>query len=264
MKDQVSTYKYLLYEVREQIAIITLNRPEKLNALTQTFWKEIRQALYAGDQDSGVAVHVITGKGRAFCAGDDISILTKIQNPKDADELFLDCIYRLVDTIVHLKKPLISAVNGLAYGGGCELVFLSDLAVASDKATFALPEGHIGAFPAILTALGPPVLGHKAVNELSMLGKPIAAKRACELGLVNLVVSHDRVLDTALSWAEQCKKSSPGALRIIKETSSKILGDQLHSFWIGCHRFSREISRDADFLEGTAAFVEKRVPNYIR
>lgn len=256
-------YTCLLYEVRDGIAIITLNRPDKMNSLTQIFWKEIRKALEAGDQDPEVLVHMITGNGRAFCAGDDISVLTMVQDPADADDLFLDCIYGLVDTIAHLRKPMISAVNGFAYGGGCELVLLSDFAVASEKATFALPEGRIGAFPAIFSAFGPALLGLKVTNELSLLGEPVSARRAFDIGLVNRVVPHEELMEKSTVVAEQILKSSQVSLRIIKETSSKILGDNLHHFWVSCQRFSREVARTDDFLEGATAFMEKRTPKFL-
>ena len=256
-------YSCVLYEVRDRIAFITLNRPDKLNSLTQVFWKEIRQALEAGDQNPEVYVHIITGSGRAFCAGDDISVLARLQDPADADDLFVNCIYALVDAIAHLRKPMISAVNGFAYGGGCELVLLSDLAVASEKAMFALPEGRIGAFPAIFSAFGPALLGLKVTNELSLLGEPVSAQRAFDIGLVNRVVPHEELIETATTTAEQLIKSSPVALRIIKETSSKILGDNLHHFWVSCQRFAREVARTDDFLEGATAFMEKRSPRFV-
>ncbi|MEE4352036.1 MAG: enoyl-CoA hydratase/isomerase family protein [Desulfatiglans sp.] len=256
-------YSCLSYEVRDRIALITLNRPEKLNSLTQVFWREIRKALEVGDQNSEVLVHMITGNGRAFCAGDDISVLTRLKNPSDADDLFINCIYGLVDTIAHLTKPMISVVNGFAYGGGCELVLLSDLGIASEKATFALPEGRIGAFPAIFSAFGPALLGLKATNELSLTGKPVSARRAFDIGLVNRVVPHEDLMKTSTITAEQVIQSSPVALRIIKETSSKILGDNLHHFWVSCQRFSREVARTDDFLEGATAFMEKRAPKFL-
>ena len=256
-------YKCLLYEVKEHIAFITLNRPEKLNALTKVFWKEIRQALEVGEQDEKVDVHIIIGNGRSFCAGDDIGVLTQLQSLADAEDLFLGCIYGLVDAIIHLQKPLISAVNGFAYGGGCELVLLSDLAVASEKATFALPEGRIGAFPAIFSVFGPVVMGFKASNELTLLGTPISAQRAVACGLVSRVVPHDKLLVEAVRMAKHIMEASQVSQKIIRETSSRILGDHLYDFWICCQRFAREVANTNDFIEGATAFVEKRTPKFI-
>ena len=109
---------FLLYEIKDRIGTLTLNRPDKLNSLDQVLWKNIRQTLKDGDDNGDIDVQIITGTGRAFCAGDDISVLTQMQDPEICKDLMLDCIYGLTDTIIHLQKPLIAAVNGYAYGGG--------------------------------------------------------------------------------------------------------------------------------------------------
>jgi enoyl-CoA hydratase/3-hydroxyacyl-CoA dehydrogenase len=256
------SYSSLLLEVQEKIAIITLNRPEKLNCLDQTGWKELRNALKEGDDRPDVEVQIITGAGRAFCAGDDISLLTQVSDVALCKDLMLDCIYGLTDTILHLQKPLIAAVNGYAYGGGCELVLLSDLAVASDKALFAQPEGRIGAWPMIAATFGPLLLGNKQANELIMLGEPISAERALAIGLVNRVVAHENVMPATMEMASQLMKSSPVSLKIIKETSVKMLGECLYDFWISQIRTVKEVSRTEDFVEGAVAFMEKRPPRF--
>ena len=252
----------LLYEIKDRIRIITINRPEKLNALNQPLWKELRQALKDGDDNLDIDVQIITGTGRAFCAGDDISILTQVRDPEICKDLMLDCIYGLTDTVIHLQKPLITAVNGYAYGGGCELVLLSDLAVASEKATFAQPEGRIGAWPMIFATFGPALLGLKISNELIMLGEPISAERALAIGLINRVVPHEALMQSAMEMARQLMKSSPVSLKIIKETSIKILGERLYDFWISQLRSFKEVSRAEDFLEGAKSFMEKRPPHF--
>ncbi len=255
-------YSSLLLEVKEKIAVITLNRPDKLNCLDQTGWKELRQALKEGDDHPGVEVQIITGAGRAFCAGDDISLLTQVSDIDLCKDLMLDCIYELTHTILHLQKPLIAAVNGYAYGGGCELVLLSDLAVASEKALFAQPEGRIGAWPMIAATFGPLLLGNKHINELIMLGEPISADKALAMGLVNRVVPPENVMPAAREMASQVMKSSPVSLKIIKETSVKMLGERLYDFWISQIRSVKEVSRTEDFVEGAVAFMEKRPPRF--
>lgn len=255
-------YSSVLYEIRDRIAVITLNRPEKLNALHPTLWKELGLALKAGNHDPEADVLIMTGAGRAFCAGDDISVLAHLQDPTDAEDLIIGCIYGLVDTIVHLKKPLIAAVNGLAFGGGCELALMSDLAVASEKATFALPEGRIGAAPLIFMVFGPLLVGRKISNELSMIAEPISSKTALEKGLINRVVPHEHLMTAAMQMAEAVKQSSPVSLALIKQASTKIMGDHLYDFWIVCNRSLGELSNSEDFLEGATAFTEKRPPRF--
>jgi enoyl-CoA hydratase/3-hydroxyacyl-CoA dehydrogenase len=256
------SYRFLLYEIKDRIGIVTLNRPEKLNCLDQTAWKELRQVLKDGDENPDVDVQIITGAGRAFCVGDDISVLTQVRDLRICKDLMLDCIYGLADTIIHLQKPLIAAVNGYAYGGGCELVLLSDLAVSSEKATFAQPEGRIGAWPMIFATFGPALLGLKVANEITMLCEPISAEKALAIGLINRVVPHEDVMPSAIQIAHQLMKSSPVSLRIIKETSTKILGERLYDFWISQLRSFKEVSRAEDFIEGATSFMEKRPPRF--
>jgi enoyl-CoA hydratase / 3-hydroxyacyl-CoA dehydrogenase len=251
-------YEHLLHEIRDGIGIITINRPEKLNCLNRSLWKDIQQALREGDDDPEVHVQIITGSGRAFCAGDDIALLTEVSDPQLIKDLLIDCIYGLFSVMVLLQKPLIAAVNGHAYGGGCEIVLMSDLAVASDNAVFAQPEGRIGAWPMVFATFGPSLLGLKAVNELTMLGEPISAQRALSFGLVNKVVSHEHVMESALEMARTVMKSSPASLKIIKETSANILGERLYDFWISQVRSLKESSRTEDWLEGANAFLQKR------
>jgi enoyl-CoA hydratase/3-hydroxyacyl-CoA dehydrogenase len=253
---------FVLYSIQDRIGTLTLNRPDKLNSLDQALWKKVRQVLKDGDNNEDVQVQVVTGTGRAFCAGDDISVLTQMQDPETGKDLMLDCIYGLVDTIIHLQKPLVAAVNGYAYGGGCELVLLSDLAIASEKATFAQPEGRIGAWPMIFATFGPALVGPKISNELCMLGEPVSADRALAIGLINRVVPHDALMPSAIEMARQLMKSSPISLKIIKETSAKILGERLYDFWISQLRTLKEVSRAEDFSEGAVAFVEKRPPRF--
>lgn len=255
-------YPFLLRDIQDGICTLTINRPEKLNCLDQALWKNVRKALKEGDDSPDVKVHIITGAGRAFCAGDDIAVLTQMQDPDIGKDLMLDCIYGLTDTIIHLQKPLIAAVNGFAYGGGCELVLLSDLAVASEKARFALPEGRIGAWPMIFATFGPALVGPKISNELTMLGEPVSADKALSMGLINRVVPHDALMPSAVDMARQVMKSSPISLKVIKETSARILGERLYDFWISQLRTLKEVSRAEDFLEGARSFLEKRPPRF--
>jgi len=253
-------YHYLLYRIEDRIAWITLNRPEKLNALNKPLWKELQKALQQADATNEVSVMVLTGSGRGFCAGDDIGELTRLQDPKSAEDLFLGCIYGLVKTIFHLQKPLLAAVNGLAYGGGCELVLLADIAVASESAQFAQPEPRIGAWPPIFAVFGPPMVGLKATQELLLAAEPFSSQRALEIGLINRVVSHNNLKESIVEIAHNIMKSSPGSLRIIKETVNQALGDHLYAFWIACQRTLHEVAKTEDFLEGATAFMEKRSP----
>ncbi|MHC1724839.1 MAG: enoyl-CoA hydratase/isomerase family protein [Syntrophobacteraceae bacterium] len=255
-------YEHLLHEVNDGIRVITIDRPDKLNCLNQNLWKGLAHSLKEGDENPDVHVQIITGSGRAFCAGDDISLLTQVSDPLAMKELLIDCIYGLTNTIIFLQKPLIAAVNGYAYGGGCELVLLCDLALASEKAVFAQPEGRIGAWPMIFATFGPFLVGNKISNELTMLCEPVSAQQALSFGLINRVVPHDDLMASAFDMARKVIKSSPVALKIIKETTGKILGERLYDFWISQLRSLKETSRAEDWREGAIAFIEKRQPRF--
>lgn len=256
-------YQYLVHEIKDATSMITLNRPDKLNCLNLKLWKELRTALLVNDNDPNIKAHLITGSGKAFCAGDDINILSDLtKDPAVGRDLFIDCIYGLVDAIIHLQKPIVSAINGYAYGGGCEIVLLSDLAVASNQATFALPEGRIGAWPMIFATFGPFLIGPKHTYELAMIGEPISAERALGIGLINKISRPEDLLSDTFEIVYQIQRSSPVSLKIIKETSARILGERLYDFWISQIRSLKESSRTLDWSEGARSFFEKRAPRF--
>lgn len=251
------------YSETGNVAYITINRPGKLNALSRNMWKGLQAALKKADANDDIYAIIMSGKGRAFCAGDDISELLATKDWSIAKDLFIDCIYGLVETIAYLKKPLVAQVNGLAYGGGCELVMLSDIAVASAQSTFALPEASIGAWPPIFCVFGPFLVGFKAAHEMTLTNAPINAETALKIGLVSRVVEEDKLSDTTLKIVENILKSSPASIKIIKETTNKIIGDRIYEFHIACQRFLREVSQTKDYIEGARAFLEKKKPHFI-
>ena len=256
------TYNHMIYSIEDRVAWITLNRPQKLNALNRPLWVEVQNALRCADSNKDVSVIVLTGKGRAFCAGDDIEELMNMRDPKAAQELFLGCIYGLVSTIFQIQKPLLSAVNGLAYGGGCELVLLTDIAIASENAKFAQPEARIGAWPPIFAIFGPGMVGIKATQELLLGAEAIDAMRALEIGLVNRVVKIEKLKESTMEMAKNIMRCSPASIRIIKETVLNVMGRNLYDFWIACQRLVHEVAKTEDFSEGASAFLEKRSPRF--
>jgi enoyl-CoA hydratase/3-hydroxyacyl-CoA dehydrogenase len=255
-------YEHLLQEVTDGVHVITINRPNKLNCLDQQLWTGLQEVLKEGDANPEVHVQILTGSGRAFCAGDDISLLTQLSDPKVLNDLMLNCIYGLVDTFIHLQKPMIAAVNGIAYGGGCELVLLSDLAVASDKAVFAQPEGLIGAWPMISATFAAYLLGPKAANQLNMVCDPLSAQEALSIGLINKVVPHEKLMESAFEMSRKIMRTSLVSLKIIKETTNRIMGERLYDFWVSQLRALKESARYEDWAEGASAFLEKRPPQF--
>ncbi|WP_396611079.1 enoyl-CoA hydratase/isomerase family protein [Haloferax sp. S1W] len=175
----------LHYDVQGDASWLTLDRPDKKNALHLDGWRDLRSGLDRAADESRVAV--LTGVEDVFCAGDDISLIDEAETAADVDEL-VDSLCDVLFGIESLEIPVVAAVNGLAYGGGCELVAACDLAVAVEDATFALPETSIGAYPPYAVERVAETVGKKRLMELALTGAPIGATRAADWGLVNRVV----------------------------------------------------------------------------
>lgn len=245
------------YEKKDSIAWITLNRPQVLNALNSKLWKGIFENLEKASKDQDVRVIVITGKGRAFCAGDDIKEVSSLKFPDDVKTFFLEYATPTIIKIIQTPKPIIAAVNGLAYGGGCEIAMLCDLVVASETATFAIPEALIGAIPPVAAVIGSILIGRLNANMMMLTGEPITAQEAKVIGLVNKVVPDEKLRTSTLDLARNVMRSAPSSIRVIK--------------MLGRQEFSEERLKQAveeliavfqkgEGKEGHQAFLEKRKP----
>ena len=252
-------------EDRGPVTILTLNRPNKLNALSNDLLTAMMSELDRIELDPGVRVVVITGAGRAFSAGADIKGFQKHieTGPAEAVAHFMRPGHRLTRRIESYPKPIIAAVNGLAYGGGCELVESTHLAVAADSATFSKSEINIGIIPTFGgTQRLPRNVGRKAAIELILTGRVLSAEEAARLGLVNRVVPGARLLPEALALAEVLAAKPPltvsAALAAIHRGLDASIDDGLA---IEQAEFARLVSTN-DAREGVAAFVEKRSPQF--
>ena len=192
----------LLVEDRGPVRILTMNRPEKRNALNSELTNALLDALRAADQDESVACIVLTGAGPGFCAGADLSEFKALQDPQ-AGEKRAELTMQLNLVFPRISKPVVSAVNGAAMGAGAGLALAADLAVVSQSAKLGYPEAKHGIVAAIVMANLVRQIGRKAAFELVSLGEPIDAARALELGMVNRVVADAEVRSTAISLAEK-------------------------------------------------------------
>ncbi|WP_238027213.1 enoyl-CoA hydratase/isomerase family protein [Metallosphaera javensis (ex Hofmann et al. 2022)] len=174
----------VLYEEKEGVSWITFNRPEKLNALDRESWKLLGDHLRRGDSSSSTAI-VITGTGRAFSSGDDIGAMAELRDQSDAENFFSALLYA-VDGLISSTKPVIGAVNGLAYGGGCEILLFMDVVISVKSAKFSIPEGRLGLIPPMALSVGYNSIG-RSVAWLAITGEEIDAVRAREIGLVDIV-----------------------------------------------------------------------------
>jgi enoyl-CoA hydratase len=251
--------------IKGQVALLTLNRPEKLNALDNSLLAAIVAALDSIELNPAVRAVVITGAGRAFSAGADIAAFRRHveAGPAEAVACFMRPGHRMTRRVESFPKPIIAAVNGLAFGGGCELVESAHIALAADTAEFSKAEINIGIIPTFGgTQRLPRNIGRKAATELILTGRRFDAAEALRLGLVNRVLPAPDLLDAALSLAADLAAKPPlavaAALSAIHRGLDASIDDGLA---IEEAAFARIVpSRDA--REGIAAFLEKRLPSY--
>ncbi|WP_072690820.1 crotonase/enoyl-CoA hydratase family protein [Rhodococcus marinonascens] len=255
-----TTQSAALWERRGGVGIITLNRPAALNAVNGALSTAVGTLLEQADADPEVRVVVITGSGRAFCAGADLKALASGENTA-ADG---HPEWGFAGYAQHwVSKPTIAAVNGFALGGGTELVLASDLAVVDEQAKLGLPEVKRGLFAAAGGVIRlQQQIPKKIALEIALTGEPITAAQARELGLVNRVAPAGTVLEVALDLAEQIAVNAPLSVReskaMIHRTASE--SDWDGEVWKANTAAIATIFASADALEGPTAFAEKRPP----
>ncbi|MEF8841641.1 MAG: 3-hydroxyacyl-CoA dehydrogenase/enoyl-CoA hydratase family protein [Haloarculaceae archaeon] len=256
------TFETVRYERREHTAWITLDRPESLNALDEPSWDGLVAALERAAADGDVRATILRGAGRAFCAGDDIAEILGWETTEDARETVEGTLGSAVHTLREHPKPVVAAVDGVANGGGCELVLLSDLAVAGEGSDFALPEARIGALPPIGLTYGRTSLGKKAIMELALTGEQLPASRAEEMGIVNYTVGSSQVEDVARELARSTTASGPESVAAIKELWAGMEDDLLDRWFDRALETLVERSQSEEATEGLEAFLDERSPSW--
>jgi len=221
----------LLIEDKGAVRLITLNRPDKRNALDTDLSRQLLEALRGGDADDAVRCIVLTGAGQAFCAGADLSEFKGLKDPKAA-EARSELTMQLHLVFSKMVTPVVTAINGAAMGGGAGLALAGDMAVMADNARLGYPEAKHGIVAAIVMANLVRQVGRKAAFELVALGEPVGAKRALELGMVNKVVAPNSLMREALALAEKVAAISRAAMAHTKtlfhEVSDMTLEQGLH------------------------------------
>jgi enoyl-CoA hydratase len=250
----------LLFELDTGIARITINRPDKLNALNTTVLAELGDAITRIETDATIRGVILTGAGpKAFVAGADIAELSQ-QGPLEgkARAITGQVVFRRLE---RCGKPVIAAVNGFALGGGCELAMACHLRIASENAKFGQPEVKLGIGPGYGgTVRLPRLVGRGRALELLLTGKMIDAQEAYRIGLVNLVVPQDRLLPESETLLRSILQNGPLALRACLEAVDIGLDMSLdEALLLEASHFGL-LSSTADMREGTQAFIEKRAP----
>jgi len=242
-----------------------LNRPDKLNAFFGTMRDEIGEALeeMAGRED--VRVVVVTGRGRAFCAGADVGYMADLLERGAYDEanLLVTAGRRVIRSIIEMHKPVIAALNGPAAGGGANMALACDLRIASDRAAIGQTFNRIGLAPDWGGSwLVPRLVGRARAAELFFLADMVDAAQAERIGLVNRVVPHADLEDTVRELAGRLAAKPALALALAKEALRRSLSADLDEMLDFEVRAQDEAFRSADALEGTRAFMEKRAPHF--
>jgi enoyl-CoA hydratase len=254
------SYECILTETRGRVALVTLNRPKQMNALSPQLMQELGKALYAFDADDGVGAIVITGGEKAFAAGADIGVMKDF----DFQHAYLsNYITRDWEHIRNVRKPVIAAVAGYALGGGCELAMMCDIIIAAESAKFGQPEINLGIFPgAGGTQRLPRAVGKAKAMDLVLTARMMDAAEAERAGLVSRVVPADKLLEEALAAAGKIAAYSLPVAMMAKEAVNRAYETTLSE---GVH-FERRMFHAAfaleDQKEGMAAFVEKRKPSF--
>ncbi|MFZ3282988.1 enoyl-CoA hydratase [Pseudomonas sp.] len=249
------TYQTILLDIHGRVGLITLNRPQALNALNAQLVSEVNQALDALEADANIGCIVLTGSKKAFAAGADIKEMAELTYP----QIYMDDLFSDSDRVANRRKPIIAAVNGFALGGGCELALMCDFILAGDNAKFGQPEINLGVLPGMggtqrLTR----AVGKAKAMEMCLSGRMIDAVEAERSGIVARIVPSDELLDEALKVAAVIASKSLPIAMMVKESVNRAFEVNLTE---GV-RFERRVFHAAfatqDQKEGMAAFVAKR------
>lgn len=253
------TYETIITSTEGNVGIIQLNRPQGLNALNSQLQSEAAQALQEFEQNPEIRCIVITGNEKAFSAGADIKEMGPRSTAGMLDRFSESILTRLRRT----RKPVIAAVSGHCYGGGCELALACDMVVASETAKFGQPEINIGIIPgAGGTQRWTRIVGKARAMEINLLGTPISAQQALAWGVVNRVVPVESYLDEAKKLAAEVASKAPIAARMVKDAVNKAQDLTLeHGLDYESRLFAILFSTE-DQKEGMRAFVEKRKPEW--
>ncbi|HZD33078.1 MAG TPA: enoyl-CoA hydratase [Candidatus Angelobacter sp.] len=242
-------------ELKDEVLVITIDRPEKKNALTVAMYAALADAVEQGEANPDVRVMVLCGKGDSFTAGNDLQDF--LANPWKGNDV--PPVVRFMLAVVRAKKPVVAAVHGSAVGIGVTILLHCDLVYAAEGAKFIMPFVNLGLIPeAGSTMLLPKLMGHRRAAELLMLGNPMSAQRAYELGLVNAVVPLEKLMETAMSAAQALAEKPAAVIRITKALMKKsdaaeverVIQEELQVF--------AERLQSPECKEALMAFLQKR------
>jgi enoyl-CoA hydratase len=266
MNPNNTSFNDIIYEKKENIAIIKLNRPEVLNAVRDSLWREIEKAVADVQRDESVRVLIFTGEGRAFSVGADIKELGQLFDQEvnlfDMRTSFVR-MQQVTKTLIEMPKPTIAAVNGYALGAGAELAILCDIRIASDKARIGFPEVKVGLYETNgVTHILPRLVGLGKAKELMMIGEFIDAEEARRIGLVEKVVPHKELMIETLAMANKIAANAPVSVSLVKAGLNRGAHSDLDTALIFETEALMACILTEDAREGALAFLEDREPEF--
>ena len=264
MKDM--SFETIKYELTENVATITFNRPEALNALSLQLTKDLFAAIQKAISDNARAV-ILTGEGRAFCSGGDLREMQQMWQKEGRIEAFLEePLKALHDVILLIREtpiPFLAAVQGVCAGAGTNFALCCDLVFAADDASFNEAFVRIGLSPDCGGSFFlPRAVGEKLAAEMFMTGATISATRAFEIGMINRVVSPDNLMNEAAEMARKLALAPTASIGRIKKMLNAAFSNNLSDQLDLEHKLQIESGKANDFKEGVSAFFEKRQPNF--
>ena len=250
----------ILFEIKNNIAFLTLNRPEKFNSFNRAMALELQQQLREADSDRSIRCVHITGAGKAFCAGQDLAEVVDVNGP-GMDKILVEHFNPVVTLIRNLSKPVVAAVNGVAAGAGANIALCCDIVVAAESASFIQAFSKIGLIPdSSGTYFLPRLIGFQKASALMMLGNKVSAADAEKNGMVYQVFPDDIFMEESVKVANTLSAMPTKALHYIKQALNSSLTQNLEQQLTTEDRFQQKAAATLDFTEGVQAFLEKRNP----
>jgi enoyl-CoA hydratase/carnithine racemase len=263
-------YEAILYDVQDRVATITLNRPERMNAFSDELLTEWADALWRSAKDEGVRVVIVTGAGRAFCAGADLRatgdedrVLMADKNAGERRNSLRYSVHQVPRAVSYMDKPYIAAINGVAAGAGMDMASQADIRIASDQARFAMSYVNVGLVPGDGGAwLLPRLIGTQRALEMIWSGDIVDANRALQIGYVSRVVPHETLMDEARAYALKLADGPPVAMQLAKRLVYRGADQSFLEGLEAAQAAMTIVQSTDDSREGPQAFREKRRPEF--
>lgn len=260
----MASYETLLLNRNDAVLTITMNRPERHNALSSQLDEELRRVFSDGEAtDPEVRAVILTGAGQGFCSGADLTAFEDLEGPDQVEVYLKEHYLPLIQALTRLEKPVIAAINGAAAGAGCALALACDLRVMAEEASLVVAFSSIGLVPDMGTTwLLARNVGYGRAFEMAATGKAVPADRCQEMGLANRVVPRQALADEAAAWAQQLAQRPTRALGLTKKALYHAMSSTLDDAVEREAELQREAAATADHREGVQAFLEKRKPQF--